>query len=78
MCSELASHLSLHAHQVALCEVVLAGALKRYLHHSEKVLDSVLRWGYWDEPDRAQNFLVLVPNTNLQELNSMVIAQASS
>lgn len=72
VCSELASHLSLHAHQVALREVVLAGALKRYLHHSERVLESVLRWGYWDEPDRAQNFLELVPNNALQELNSMV------
>ncbi|KAJ1523578.1 hypothetical protein ONE63_001425 [Megalurothrips usitatus] len=72
VCSELASHLSLHAHQTTLCEVVLGGSLKRYLHHSEKILDSVLRWGYWDEPDRAQNFLVLVPNTPLQELNSLV------
>lgn len=72
VCSELASHLSLHAHQVALCEFVLGGALKRYLHHSEKVLDTVLRWGYWDEADRAQNFLVLVPNTVFQELQSVV------
>lgn len=72
VCSELASHLSLHAHQVALSEVILSGALKRYLHHSEKVLDSVLRWGYWDEPDRANNFLVLVPNTVLQELNTVI------
>lgn len=72
VCSELASHLALHAHQTTLCEVVLNGALKRYLHHSEKVLDSVLRWGYWDEPDRAQNYLVLMANTIFQELSSVI------
>ncbi|KAK3909307.1 Arf-GAP with Rho-GAP domain, ANK repeat and PH domain-containing protein 2 [Frankliniella fusca] len=72
VCSELASHLSLHAHQATLCEVVLNGALKRYLHHSEKVLDSVLRWGYWDEPDRSNNYLVLVANTIFQELSSII------
>lgn len=29
------------------------------MHHSERVLETVARWGYWDSDDRKDNILVL-------------------
>lgn len=46
-------------HELQLEEHVLNDNLTRPIHHTEKVLDVVLRWGYWDESDRKDNCLVL-------------------
>jgi len=67
MCMELASKTSLPAHELCLEEVVCGGALTRPLHHTERVLDVVLRWGYWSDVDRKDNCLVLCQNTVLRE-----------
>ena len=47
-------------------EVVLAGALERPLHHSERLLDVTLRWGAWQEQDRHDNYLLVKQNTFYQ------------
>jgi len=72
MCIELASKTSLPAHELCLEEVVCGGALTRPLHHTERVLDVVLRWGYWSDVYRKDNCLVLCPNTVLKEAAGQV------
>ncbi|PSN41421.1 hypothetical protein C0J52_16872 [Blattella germanica] len=67
VCSELCSKMSLPAHELCLEEVVCGGSLTRPLHHTERVLDVVLRWGYWDDADRKDNCLVLCKNSILKE-----------
>ncbi|KAF5280530.1 hypothetical protein FQR65_LT00281 [Abscondita terminalis] len=59
LCSELSAKAKLGVHELQLEEHVLNDHLIRPIHHTEKVLDVVLRWGYWDEPDRKNNALVL-------------------
>lgn len=54
--------------RLCLVETVLDGALTRPLHHSERVLESVLRWSYWDDVDCKNNCLVLAENTLFQEV----------
>ncbi|XP_071446305.1 uncharacterized protein RhoGAP15B [Hetaerina americana] len=48
-------------------ERILGSALTRPLHPMERVLDVVLRWGYWDDVDRKDNLLALTPSTLLLE-----------
>ncbi|KAF5288224.1 hypothetical protein FQA39_LY03992 [Lamprigera yunnana] len=59
VCVELSSKINLEVHELQLEEHVLNDSLIRPIHHTEKVLDVVLRWGYWDESDRKDNVLVL-------------------
>ncbi|KAK4876934.1 hypothetical protein RN001_009440 [Aquatica leii] len=59
VCLELSANAKLGVHELQLEEHVLNDNLIRPIHHTEKVLDVVLRWGYWDEPDRKDNALVL-------------------
>ncbi|RZB94391.1 RhoGAP and/or PH domain containing protein [Asbolus verrucosus] len=61
VCVELSSKINLPVHELILEEVVLNDQLQRPVHYSEKVLDIVLRWSYWDESDRKDNHLVLLP-----------------
>lgn len=72
MCDELSGRMALPGHALCLQEVVSGGQLRRPLHHSECVLDAVLRWGHWPEEDRRDNCLVLTPSTLLQELLPLV------
>lgn len=46
---------------VTLNEYILDGDLYRPMHHSEKVFDVVLKWSYWPEADRKNNYLRLQP-----------------
>lgn len=64
-------------HDLVLEEVVLNERLQRPVHFSEKVfivlfiylfkkmviqvLDIILRWSYWEENDRKDNHLILLP-----------------
>lgn len=41
----------------------------RPIHYTEKVLDVVLRWGYWDELDRKDNCLIL---TNISKYREFI------
>ncbi|XP_014480433.1 PREDICTED: arf-GAP with Rho-GAP domain, ANK repeat and PH domain-containing protein 1 isoform X2 [Dinoponera quadriceps] len=59
VCRELAEKANLPAHELCLEEYTLSGALERPLHHNERVLETVARWGYWDPEDRKDNTLVL-------------------
>ncbi|XP_054275592.1 arf-GAP with Rho-GAP domain, ANK repeat and PH domain-containing protein 3-like isoform X2 [Macrosteles quadrilineatus] len=68
VCMELCTHMNVYGHELCLLESVLGGALYRPLHHTERVLDTVLRWGYWDDADCKDNCLILVINTLLQNL----------
>ncbi|CAG2055121.1 unnamed protein product [Timema podura] len=67
VCVELASKTEFPSHQLTLEEVVLSGALVRPMHHTERVLDTVLRWGYWSDADCKDNCLVLTRNTTFKE-----------
>ncbi|XP_063245220.1 uncharacterized protein LOC134546360 [Bacillus rossius redtenbacheri] len=67
VCRELAARSPWPAHQLCLEEVVLGGALVRPLHHSERVLDAVLRWSLWDDADCRDNCLVLTRCTLFSE-----------
>ncbi|XP_012521391.2 uncharacterized protein LOC105827804 [Monomorium pharaonis] len=59
VCRELAEKTNLPPHELCLEEYTLSGALERPLHHSERVLETVARWGYWDSDDRKDNALIL-------------------
>lgn len=59
VCKELAEKTGYQPHELCLEESALSGDLERPLHHSESVLETVARWGYWDVEDRKDNVLVL-------------------
>lgn len=59
MCRELAEKTNSPVHELCLEEYTLSGALERPLHHNERVLEVVARWGYWDPDDRKDNVLIL-------------------
>ncbi|KAJ3663437.1 hypothetical protein Zmor_007698 [Zophobas morio] len=67
VCVELSPKINMPVHELILEEVVLNEKLQRPVHFSEKVLDIVLRWSYWDEPDRKDNHLVLLPYTKYSD-----------
>ncbi|CAH2035023.1 unnamed protein product, partial [Iphiclides podalirius] len=52
-------------------EVICNDAMRRIVHIDEIVLDVVLRWGYWDEEDRKDNYLLVKENKVLQEMDAM-------
>uniref|UniRef100_A0A0C9REQ4 Arap2_0 protein n=1 Tax=Fopius arisanus TaxID=64838 RepID=A0A0C9REQ4_9HYME len=59
ICKELAEKTAISVHELSLEESILDGALHRPLHHAEKVLEVVARWGYCDSEDRKNNILLL-------------------
>ncbi|XP_039287667.1 uncharacterized protein LOC111058843 [Nilaparvata lugens] len=68
ICAALSDKTPHPPHRLCLVETVLDGALTRPLHHSERVLESVLRWSYWDDADCKNNCLVLAENTLFEEV----------
>lgn len=68
VCKELSPKIKKQAFQVTLNEVILNGDLKRPLHYTEKVFDIVLKWSYWPESDRKNNFLQLQPMKYLKDI----------
>ncbi|XP_066157083.1 arf-GAP with Rho-GAP domain, ANK repeat and PH domain-containing protein 1 isoform X1 [Euwallacea fornicatus] len=60
VCLEISETINTPVHKIILEETVLGDRLTRPLHHTEKVLDVVLRWSYWDECDRKDNYLTCV------------------
>ncbi|XP_058063484.1 uncharacterized protein LOC131213459 [Anopheles bellator] len=67
VCKELASRTVYPWNKLTLYEIVLNGALVRPIHYGEKVLEIVVRWTYWDEADRKNNYLTLRPTTTLND-----------
>ncbi|XP_044731613.1 uncharacterized protein LOC123294596 [Chrysoperla carnea] len=70
ICRELCSKMKLPAHEVQVEESVLNGQLNRPIHYTERVLNVVLQWGYWENTDCKDNCLVLRPNTLFKELST--------
>ncbi|XP_039429215.1 uncharacterized protein LOC120412693 isoform X2 [Culex pipiens pallens] len=68
ICKELAGKTPYQWYQLTLFEVIGDGALVRPVHYSEKALESVLRWTYWEEADRKSNYLAVRPNTLLNDV----------
>ena len=64
--------MKVEPHLLCLQEVVCKEALMRPMHHSERVLETVLRWGYWDETDRKDNYLLLSTNSVIREVYPLV------
>ncbi|XP_056637370.1 arf-GAP with Rho-GAP domain, ANK repeat and PH domain-containing protein 2 [Diorhabda sublineata] len=61
ICKELSSNIKFAVHELVLEEIILNDKLIRPIHYQEKVLNVVLKWGYWDEQDRKDNYLTLAP-----------------
>jgi hypothetical protein len=60
------------AYQLTMEEVILNDELTRPMHHSEKVLDAVLRWTYWPDADRKNNYLVVKPTKFLYQIERAI------
>ncbi|XP_076272951.1 rhoGAP_ARAP and RA_ARAPs domain-containing protein RhoGAP15B isoform X2 [Rhynchophorus ferrugineus] len=60
VCIELSDKIGRSVHEIILEEVVLNDRLVRPIHHTEKVLDVVLKWSYWDDCDRKNNYITCV------------------
>lgn len=73
VCKELAEKAKTPAHELCLQECTLGGALKRPLHHAEKILETVARWGYWDPDDRKDNVLILKKDRLYRDIVPRVI-----
>lgn len=56
---ELSTKIDIPVHQLVLEEWILGEHMIRPIHHREKVLNVVLKWGYWDEQDRKDNCLII-------------------
>lgn len=68
VCQQLAHKTDYGPYELCLTEMVLGGALSRPLHHTDKVLDTALRWAYWDSADCKDNYFLLGVNTLYREL----------
>ncbi|KAL1130714.1 hypothetical protein AAG570_011955 [Ranatra chinensis] len=68
ICKDLSSRTEFSCHELCLTETILGGSLSRPLHHTELVLDTVLRWVHWDPADCKDNYLVLTPNIVFREI----------
>ncbi|XP_050076015.1 uncharacterized protein LOC126563382 [Anopheles maculipalpis] len=68
ICKELASKTKHPWYKLTLYEVIANDTLVRPIHYSEKVLEIVVRWTYWDEADRKNNYLTLKPTTTLNDV----------
>lgn len=64
--------MNMLAHELCLEEDTLSGALERPLHHKERVLETVARWGYWDPEDRKDNVLILKKDRLYKDIVSLV------
>lgn len=59
LCQELGNKAGMQVYEMVLEESVLDGNLTRPIHHSEKVLDIILKWSNWDELDRKNNCIII-------------------
>ncbi|KAJ2954191.1 hypothetical protein O0L34_g2427 [Tuta absoluta] len=78
VCVELCGKAGAESHQLMVEEVILGGALRRAVHLDEPLLDVVLRWGYWDDADRKDNYLLVRDNKQLHEIEAQRAAAASA
>lgn len=71
ICIELSQKAGKDSHLLMLEEVICDGAMSRIINIDEVVLDVVLRWGYWDEDDRKDNYLLVRDNKILYEISAI-------
>ncbi|XP_052746569.1 arf-GAP with Rho-GAP domain, ANK repeat and PH domain-containing protein 2 [Bicyclus anynana] len=71
ICIELCEKANMESHLLMLEEVICEGSMNRIVHIDEIVLDTVLRWGYWDEKDRKDNYLIVKGNKILHDLEAL-------
>ncbi|XP_026500877.2 arf-GAP with Rho-GAP domain, ANK repeat and PH domain-containing protein 2 [Vanessa tameamea] len=71
ICIELCEKSKMESHLLMLEEVICNDSMRRVVHIDEIVLDVVLRWGYWDEEDRKDNYLVVKENKILHEFEAL-------
>ncbi|XP_048488620.1 arf-GAP with Rho-GAP domain, ANK repeat and PH domain-containing protein 2 [Plutella xylostella] len=71
ICVELCEKANAESHLLMLEEVVCNEAMRRTVHIDEIVLDVVLRWGYWDEEDRKDNYIVVRENKVLYDMEAL-------
>lgn len=68
ICIELSEKAKMESHLLMIEEVICEESMRRIVHIDEIVLNVVLRWGYWDEEDRKNNYLLIKENSILQEM----------
>ncbi|XP_063837365.1 arf-GAP with Rho-GAP domain, ANK repeat and PH domain-containing protein 2 isoform X2 [Ostrinia nubilalis] len=71
VCIELCEKANMESHQLMIEEVICNESMRRIVHIDEVVLDVVLRWGYWDEEDRKDNYLLVKDNKILNEIEAL-------
>ncbi|XP_072930804.1 arf-GAP with Rho-GAP domain, ANK repeat and PH domain-containing protein 2 [Epargyreus clarus] len=71
VCIELCEKAKSESHLLMLEEVICNESMRRIVHVDEIVLDVVLRWGYWDEEDRKDNYLLVRENKILHDMEAM-------
>ncbi|XP_060809453.1 arf-GAP with Rho-GAP domain, ANK repeat and PH domain-containing protein 2 [Amyelois transitella] len=71
ICIELCEKANTYSHLLMLEEIICDNSMRRIIHKDEILLDVVLRWGYWDEEDRKDNYLLLSDNSVLQQIDSI-------
>ncbi|GBP93734.1 Arf-GAP with Rho-GAP domain, ANK repeat and PH domain-containing protein 3, partial [Eumeta japonica] len=71
LCFELAEKAGRDSHLLMVEEVICRESLRRIVHINEIVLDVVLRWSYWDEEDRKDNYLLVKENSILYKMVEM-------
>ncbi|XP_047524117.1 arf-GAP with Rho-GAP domain, ANK repeat and PH domain-containing protein 2 [Pieris napi] len=68
VCIELCEKAQLESHLLMIEEVICNESMRRIVHKDEVVLDVVLRWSYWDEEDRKENYLMIKNNKLLHDM----------
>ncbi|XP_026747515.1 arf-GAP with Rho-GAP domain, ANK repeat and PH domain-containing protein 2 [Trichoplusia ni] len=71
VCIELCEKAKSESHLLMLEEVICNESMRRVVHIDEVVLDVVLRWSYWDEDDRKNNYLLVKRNKILHDMEAM-------
>lgn len=65
---ELCEKAQMESHLMMIEEVICNDSMRRIVHKDEIVLDIVLRWSYWDENDRKENYLIIKNNKLLHDM----------
>ncbi|XP_062538328.1 uncharacterized protein LOC134206614 [Armigeres subalbatus] len=68
ICKELAGKTPFQWYKLTLYEVIGDGSLTRPIHYSERALEVVLRWTYWNDVDRKNNYLSIRQTTTLNDV----------
>ncbi|XP_038216426.1 arf-GAP with Rho-GAP domain, ANK repeat and PH domain-containing protein 2 [Zerene cesonia] len=71
ICIELAEKAKMESHLMMIEEVICNESMRRIVHKDEVVLDVVLRWSYWDEEDRKDNYLIIKDNKTLHDMENL-------